>query len=502
MAAPFLQMLEIRKSFPGVKALKGVSFEAFSGESLAMIGANGAGKSTLMNILGGVVQADGGEIYLGGLKTAIYSPADAARHGISFVHQEFSLMPTLSILDNMLVTAFPQRNGLIDYRSGEEMCRKALEQLGFEFNLRMQVRDLSPGDQQIVEIARTLLGNSRIVIFDEPTSSLTSREKERLFEIIRFMKAENKTIIYITHLLDEIFTICERAVILRNGEKVAQSTVQDLTRNEIVEKMIGSKEVTRYFQHHARTPGPVLLTIKDLDREGYLDRVNFSVHRGEVVGLWGLLGSGRTELLRALMGLDPITRGRILLDLGSGEHSLEPGSSKNPMGLVTEDRRTDGLLLPLSIRHNLSLANLRSFISKLWPFLTRKREETAAQEYVKKLNIKSTSIEQRVATLSGGNQQKVVVGRWLQTNPLVYLMDEPTRGLDVEAKAELHSIISDLADNGAAVLLVSSDLDEIMSLSDRFLVMVRGRLVKELPGNATKHELLATASGLNSRGGD
>jgi ABC-type sugar transport system ATPase subunit len=489
-------MAGIKKSFPGVKALKGVSFEAYPGESLAMIGANGAGKSTLMNILGGVVQADEGDIRIDGQKTPIHSPADAARLGIAFVHQELALMPTLSILDNMLITAFPNHNGLIDYRRGEVLCREALARLGYDFNLHMQVRDLSPGDQQIIEIARTLLGNSRIVIFDEPTSSLTSREKERLFEIIRFMKSQGTTIIYITHLLDEIFTICERVVILRNGEKVAQTMVRDLTRNEIVEKMIGSHEVVSYFQHHARPPGPVLLTVENLEREGYLDRISFSIHRGEVVGLWGLLGSGRTELFRALMGLDPITGGRVLIDLGRGAHPIKPRSGKNPMGLITEDRRTDGLLLPMSIRHNLSLANLRSFISRLWPFIARRREEAAAKEYVRKLNIRSTSIEQSVATLSGGNQQKIVVGRWLQTAPLVFLMDEPTRGLDVEAKVELHSIISELADSGAAVVFVSSDLDEIMSLSDRFLIMVRGRLVKELPRDTTKHELLATASGI------
>jgi ABC-type sugar transport system ATPase subunit len=470
LTAPSLVMTGIKKSFPGVKALKGVSFEAFPGESLAMIGANGAGKSTLMNILGGVVLPDEGQISIDGKETLIHSPSEAARRGIAFVHQELALMPTLSILDNMLISSFPTRNGLIDYDRGEVLCREALSRLGYEFNLRMQVRDLSPGDQQIVEIARTLLGKSRIVI-------------------------------YITHLLDEIFTICEKAVILRNGEKVAQSAVKELTRDGIVEKMIGSQEVVSYFQHHARQPGPELLTVENLQREGYLDNINFSIHRGEVVGLWGLLGSGRTELFRAMMGLDQITGGRILVDMGRGARPIRPRSGKNPMGLVTEDRRTDGLLLPLSIRNNLSLANLRNFISRLWPFIARTREEAAANEYVRKLNIKSTSIEQRVATLSGGNQQKVVVGRWLQTNPLVFLMDEPTRGLDVEAKAELHSIISGLADSGAAVLFVSSDLDEIMSLSDRFLVMVRGRLVKELPRETTKHELLATASGITATKG-
>jgi len=496
LSNPVLRMVDIRKSFPGVDALKGVTFEAFAGEATALIGANGAGKSTLMNVLGGVIVADAGHIQIGDEPVTIRSPADASRHGVAFVHQELAIMPTLSILDNMLISAFPGRNGFIDYGKGEKLCRDALSKLGYTFNLRTQVRDLSPGDQQIVEIARTLLGNSRILIFDEPTSSLTSREKERLFEIIRIMKSHASAIIYITHLLDEVFTMCERAVIMRNGAKVAESMIGDLTRNDIVEKMIGSQEVVNYFRHHERKPGEVLLTVENLEREGFLENVNFSLRMGEVVGLWGLLGSGRTELFRALMGLDPINRGRIRLHKGGNIVEMNPTNARKVMGLLTEDRRTDGLLLPMPIRNNMSLANLRNLLSRLWPFVARAREEQVTREYVKKLNIKSTSIEQRVATLSGGNQQKVVVGRWLQTKPLIFLLDEPTRGLDVEAKAELHAIVGDLADSGAAVLIVSSDLDEIISLCDRFLVMVRGRIVKEFPGDATKHELLATASGI------
>ncbi len=497
MSNPFLRMVDIRKRFPGVEALKGVTFEAFASEATALIGANGAGKSTLMNVLGGVIAADNGHIEIDGVQATIRAPAEASRHGVAFVHQELALMPTLSILDNMLISDFPGRKGFIDYGSGEKLCRDALAQLGYDFALRTQVRDLSPGDQQIVEIARTLLGKTKIVIFDEPTSSLTSREKERLFEIIGIMKSRGTTIIYITHLLDEVFTVCERAVIMRNGAKVAESMIGDLTREAIVEKMIGSHEVVNYFQHRERKPGDLLLSVENLQREGFLDNVSFTLRRGEVVGLWGLLGSGRTELFRALMGLDQINAGRIKLHRDGSVVELKPKNAHKVMGLLTEDRRTDGLLLPMSIRLNMSLANLRNLLSRLRPFIARASEERITREYVTKLNIKSTSIEQKVGTLSGGNQQKVVVGRWLQTKPLIFLLDEPTRGLDVEAKAELHSIVGDLADSGAAVLIVSSDLDEIISLSDRFLVMVRGRIVEEFPGAVTKHRLLATASGIS-----
>ena len=500
MSDPFLRMVDVRKRFPGVDALKSVTLEAYAGEAVALIGANGAGKSTLMNVLGGVIAPDGGYIEIDGKRAAFRTPAEASRDGVAFVHQELALMPTLNILDNMLITSFPRRKGLIDYRAGEELCRNALKQLGYDFPLRTRVRDLSPGDQQIVEIARTLLGKSRIVIFDEPTSSLTSREKERLFEIIRIMKSRGTAIIYITHLLDEVFTVCERAVIMRNGAKVAESRIADLTRGQIVEKMIGSQEAVAYFQHHERRPGEVLLTVEHLNREGFLDDVSFTLRSGEVVGLWGLLGSGRTELFRALMGLDPIHRGRIRLHKpGSEVVDLSPQRAHSVMGMLTEDRRTDGLLLPMSIRLNMSIANLKNLLYRGWPFVYRAREESVTREYVKKLNIRSTSIEQRVAALSGGNQQKVVVGRWLQTKPLIFLLDEPTRGLDVEAKAELHAIVANMADAGAAVVIVSSDLDEIMSLSDRYLVMVRGRIVKEYSALATKHELLATASGISAQ---
>jgi len=502
VSTPLLRMVDVRKRFPGVDALKGVTLEACAGEAVALIGANGAGKSTLMNVLGGVISPDSGHIEIDGKRVALRTAAEASRHGIAFVHQELALMPTLSILDNMLITAFPERHGLVDYRAGEELCRKALDQLGYEFPLRTRVRDLSPGDQQIVEIARTLLGNARIVIFDEPTTSLTSREKERLFAIIQIMKSRGTGIIYITHLLDEVFTVCERAVIMRNGAKVAENGIAELTRGQIVEKMIGSQEVVAYFQHRERRPGEVLLTVEHLRREGFLDDISFSLRSGEVVGLWGLLGSGRTELFRALMGLDPIQGGRIRLHRpGSKVVELSPQSARRVMGMLTEDRRTDGLLLPLSIRVNMSLANLRNLLSRGWPFVSRAREESVTRAYVAKLNIKSTSIEQKVATLSGGNQQKVVVGRWLQTKPLIFLLDEPTRGLDVEAKAELHAIVADMADAGAAVVIVSSDLDEIMSLSDRYLVMVRGRIVKEYSAAATKHQLLATGSGISASEG-
>jgi ribose transport system ATP-binding protein len=310
------------------------------------------------------------------------------------------------------------------------------------------------------------------------------------------LKSQGVTIIYITHLLDEVFNVCERAVILRNGETVAAEMIASLTRDDIVARMIGADAAVTYFQRAARTPGDTLLTVENLRRTGFIEDASFTLHKGEVVGLWGLLGSGRTELFRALVGLDPPDGGRVHIHNPDGVLPVTRKNAKRFFGYITEDRRADGLLLPMAIRVNISLASLRNLLSRVWPFVSLRKEQNASREYVKRLNLKSTSIEQRVATLSGGNQQKVVVARWLLTTPRVFLLDEPTRGLDVEAKAELHAIISDLAASGAAVLVVSSDLDEIMSLSDRFLVMVRGHIVEELPGSTSKHELLATASGV------
>lgn len=284
---------------------------------------------------------------------------------------------------------------------------------------------------------------------------------------------------------------------MRNGTKVAEAMIGDLTRSDIVEKMIGSQEIVEYFKHQERKPGEVLLTVDNLQREGFLEDISFTLRRGEVVGLWGLLGSGRTELFRALMGLDQTYAGHVRVHQDGSTVNMNSRNAWKMMGYLTEDRRTDGLLLPMSIRLNMSLANLRDLLSRFWPFVSRSKEERITVDYVAKLNIKSTSVEQVVRTLSGGNQQKVVVGRWLQTKPSIFLLDEPTRGLDVEAKGELHEIVGDLADSGAAVMVVSSDLDEIMSLCDRFLVMVRGRIVNAFPREVTKNELLAAASGIS-----
>lgn len=494
-ATPYLRMTGIAKSFPGVQALKNVNLEAYPGEAIALIGANGAGKSTLMNVLGGVITKDEGTIEVDGQAIELHSPADATSNGIAFVHQEISVLATLSVVDNMFISQYPTRSNLIDYGAAVETCRKVLARLGSELDPTALVRNLSPGEQQLVEIGRALLGNPRIVIFDEPTSSLTGREKQRLFEVIRALKSDGVTVIYITHFLDEVFEICERAVVLRNGETVGNGLIADLTYQDIVRLMIGETDLDASSDRVSAEPGDVVLRVQGLERRGVLRDISFELRSGEVVGLWGLLGSGRTELARTIVGLDPLDTGEILLR-HSEETSLspmKPNEAKAYIGMVTENRRDEGLLLRLSVRENMSLASLRSLVSA-WPIVNKKKESEVADQLVDRLKIKITNLEQPVSTLSGGNQQKVVVGRWLQRNPVIYIMDEPTRGLDIGAKAEIRNEIERLANAGAAILLISSDIDEILSLSDRYLVVNHGQIVDKLPGDATKMQLMTSAT--------
>jgi len=490
-----LRMTKVDKKFPGVQALEGVSFDAYAGEAVALIGANGAGKSTLMNVLGGVVKPDSGEILINSEAAEIHNASDATKYGIAFVHQEMAMMPTLTIAENMFISTFPTQAGLINFKKTNELSAKALARLGCHFPPKTRVSHLSPGDRQMVEIARALLSEPKIIIFDEPTSSLTAREKKRLFDVISTLKKEGVTIIYITHLLEEVFSICERAYVLRNGEIVGGGMIKDLTYQKVVELMIGTKKVEEYFEHKTGKIGDVLLKVNNLNRKGVLYNINFELRKGEVLGLWGLLGSGRTELLRSIIGLDPIDSAQISIKENGTAKSIQPKEAKKWIGMVTENRREEGLLLPKSVLANISLANLRNMISKIWPMVNARKETTLAKKYVDRLDIKISSLEQKIATLSGGNQQKVVVGRWLERNPIIFFMDEPTRGLDVSAKAEIRKIISELAEEGAAVLVVSSEIEEIMSISDRYLVMSQGKIVKELTKQATRDDLIAAAAG-------
>jgi ABC-type sugar transport system ATPase subunit len=488
-----LVMTGICKRFAGVTALDDASLSVVAGEAHALVGANGAGKSTMMNVLGGVIRRDQGEILIDGSPAEFHDPREARRHGIGVVHQELNMLLPMTVAENVLIDELPTRAGLIDRAAMAEKVRVLLKRLGCQFDVDDVVENLSIGDRQMVEVARALSCDPGILIFDEPTSSLSTREKERLFEVITALKRSGVAIVYITHFLHEIMEVCDRVTVMRNGRTVATSVLAETTLGEVVQQMLGDVQQQVRLRPPKKAGGEPLLVARDLTRQGLLDHVSLELHAGEIVGLWGLLGSGRTEILRALVGLDPLDGGSLRF-AGSGTlEAITPARLHAHTGFVTEDRRGEGLLLPLPVVSNVSFANLDALTGPAG-LIDRKKERSFAQRLVDRLHIKISSLAQPVRTLSGGNQQKVVFARWLGTGAGLFLLDEPTRGLDVNAKSEILRLTTELASAGAGVLIVCSDLEELMRVCDRYLVVHRGRIVGELPGNADKESLMRSVS--------
>jgi ABC-type sugar transport system ATPase subunit len=485
-----LRMEGISKAYAGVAVLRDASLEAHGGEAVALVGANGAGKSTLMNILGGDVISDHGHISIDDSDVVIRSAREAALKGIAFVHQELAMLPTLTVADNIFIDNLPTAGPFISTGEMRRRSRELLERLGSSVSPESRVEELSIGDRQLVEIARALRHQPRIIIFDEPTSSLTEPERRRLFKVIAGLKAEGVVIIYITHFLDEIFSVCERVIVMRNGETVWSSAIGEVDPAKVVHLMLGVLAGEGRMREPAVSQGEPLLQVSGLRRAGVLKDISFEIRAGEIVGLWGLLGSGRTELLRAMVGLDPIDSGTILWNGKSGVSKITPRQLHGEVGFVTEDRRGEGIHLSLSVRDNIALPNLKSLLNH-FRLIDAGRERALAQATIGRLHIKASGQDQAVGTLSGGNQQKIVFGRWLAANPRLFLLDEPTRGLDVSAKSEIMRLTVDLASQGCGVLLVSSELEELMRVCDRYLVMNRGSLVDELAGSVSAYELMA-----------
>jgi ABC-type sugar transport system ATPase subunit len=485
-------MQAICKAFPGVLALDHADLTARSGRVTALVGANGAGKSTLMNILGGIVNRDSGEIVIAGLPVALRTPIESLQAGISFVQQELNSLPTMSISENIFIDAFPQRFGRIDYAESLRRSRELLQRLGSDVDPATIVGDLGLGDRQLVEIARALRRDPKILIFDEPTSSLSARERARLLDVVRGLKAEGVAIIYISHFLDEIFAVSDDVVVMRNGRTVFSGETQLLNERALVRYMMGGRENEAQLQKLRLAEPLELLRVEGLSRGDTLKDVTITLRAGEVVGLWGLLGAGRTELLRALVGLDPIDGGALSWSGEGRTVSISPAELYRRAGFVTEDRRGEGLFLGMSVGDNIVMPNLDA-VSRLG-LVRRAEQRRTAAAMIERLGVKVSSQDQKVATLSGGNQQKVVFARWLVSAPKLLLLDEPTRGLDVNAKTEILRLVNELADAGTAVLLVSSELEELTRVCDRYLVMVRGRIVTELAGQATREQLVHALS--------
>ena len=493
---PLLEIRHISKRFPGVRALHDVHLSLHPGEVLAVVGENGAGKSTLMKILAGVQTPDAGEIRVDNQPVSLTSVREAQQAGISLIHQELNLADNLGVGANIFLGREPTRRfGLIDGPSIESRSRAVLEQIGLDVAPGALVRTLALGQRQLVEIAKAISVESRILIMDEPTSSLSQRESERLFEVIRALSHEGVSIIYITHRLSEVEKIADRVVVLRDGENAGELAKSEIDRDKIVRLMVG-RDVSQFYARTQHAIGDVVLKIENLVTPANPGRqVSASVRKGEVVGIAGLVGAGRTELLQTIFGVDHALAGRVLV---SNEH-VTSGSPTDAISagiaLVPEDRKGHGLLLEMSVRDNISIAALREHL-KAAGLLDRGFEDRAAASATRDLGIATPSAAQVVRLLSGGNQQKVVLGKWLATEPRVLLLDEPTRGVDVGAKHEIFRIIEGLAKRGMAILFASSELEEIIGISDRVLVMHAGRITGELSrGELSEEAIMRLATG-------
>ncbi len=498
MSEYVLEMRDITKRFPGVLALDQAHLELRSGEVHCLVGENGAGKSTMMKILAGAQPADSGEILLDGAPTAIHSPYHAQQLGISMIYQEFNLSPYLSVAENIFLGREPRigRSPFIDWQRMYRDAREVLARVKVELDVRRPVNELSVAQQQMVEIAKALSVQARIIVMDEPSATLTDHELAALFALIKTLRRQGIGLIYISHRLEEIFEIGDRVTVMRDGRHVATNAVCDVTREDIIRMMVG-RTLTEEYPKEFFQRGAERLRVERLSRDGVFEDVSFSLHTGEIVGLTGLVGAGRTEVARAIFGADRKTSGQIYLDGAPIEVRSPRDAIRHGIGLLTEDRKNQGLVLGMTVRENTTLANLVAVL--VGPFIDRRKERAVTDQYVRELQIKTPSMEQIVQNLSGGTQQKVVLAKWLFTNSKVLIFDEPTRGIDVGAKTEIFKLINALVRRGVAVLVISSELPEVLGICDRILVMHEGRLAGELSRqDADQEAIMRLATGIRA----
>ena len=482
----------ITKTFGGVTALAGVSFNIARGECHGLLGENGAGKSTLGKILAGIHRADAGELRLAGTKHTFHSPREAVRAGIGMVHQELAFCPDLTVAENLCLGRYPRRAGLLaDRRAMTDRARQLLGEIGITLDVAQPMHALTTGQEQLVQIAAAVGTGANILVFDEPTSSLSETEAGHLFELIERLKQRGGTLIYVSHRLPEVLRLCDRISVLRDGHYIGTLDRASATQDKVVQMMIG-RSVREFFpQHLATAPGAVKLRVANLSSPGKFTNVTFEVRAGEIVGVAGLVGAGRSAVAQAIFGLDSAATGTVeVAGQPVGRHAMRHG-----VGLVPEDRKRQGLILSMSCRRNFSLVILDRL--RRWGLLNHRQEATEAGKLFDRLRVKTPSLETPVSSLSGGNQQKVVIAKWLARQLKVLIVDEPTRGVDVGAKAEIHALLDELARRGCAVVLISSELPEVLNLATRILVMRAGRLVGEVPRRAaTPDNLLRLMAGI------
>ena len=489
--SPLLEMRSITKEFPGVKALDGVDFELEGGEVHVLLGENGAGKSTLIKMFSGAYRPDEGDILLDGEKVNISSAMEAQRLGIATIYQEFNLVPQLTVAENIFLGRQPRRFGVIDRRGMRRAARELLERMKVRVDPDARVDSLGVARRQMVEIAKALNLDARILIMDEPTASLSGQEVERLFEIIHGLKQDDVGVVFISHHLEEVAEIGDRVTVLRDGrfvDRVPAST----GRPEFVRLMVG-RDIEDQFPRRKPETGEVLLEVRNLSRAGVLEDVSFELRAGEVVGVAGIVGAGRTELAEAIFGSVPADSGEIVV----GGEALRPGdpreAKRRGIGFITEDRQGEGIVPPLSVAENLGLAALWQNTNA--GFVNGRKQRRQAKEMVGGLNIRTPGVGQEIRYLSGGNQQKVVIGKWLLADSRILIMDEPTRGIDVGAKVEIYELMNELTANGAGILMISSELPEVLGMSDRVLVMSAGRIAGELSAEeATQESVMELAT--------
>lgn len=476
-SAPIVELVGVSKQFGAVQALRGVDLALYPGEIHALVGENGAGKSTLVKILAGIHRPDAGVINLDGQAVELHNPAQARDAGIAVIQQEPTLFPDLNVAENVFMGRHPRdRFGRVDWKRMYQEVERLLTSLGVRLNVYTPVRGLSVADQQLVEIAKALSLQSRVLIMDEPTAALSAHEVHQLFTIARQLRERDVAILFVSHRLEEIFELAERVTVFRDGMRVATAPIEELTTEQIIRQMVGRELETLYPKSEVE-PGEVILEVAHLTCKGVFEDISFQVRRGEILGFAGLVGAGRTEVARVIFGIDRADAGEIRI-AGKPVRITSPGSAmKHGIAYVPEDRHQHGLIMDFSIARNMTLPILRQ--TSILGLMNQRREREVAQDYSAQLQVRSSGIEQLVRALSGGNQQKVVLAKWLITNPTVLILDEPTRGIDVGSKAEVHRIISQFAREGLAIILISSDLPEVLAMADRVLVMHEGRVAAE-----------------------
>jgi ribose transport system ATP-binding protein len=503
-STPFVSVRSVSKSYGGAQALRRASLSVFPGEVHGLVGANGAGKSTLIRILAGLTQPDDGDILVEGKRVVADSPHIASGLGMSFIHQELAFVPGMTVIENIML-GMPKKTrlGVVDWRAIAKDVAPIAARVGVRAPLDANARGLSTAENWLIAIARALVLKARLIVMDEPTAALSASEAERLFSIIHDLQRSGVAVLYVSHRLDEILELCQRVTVFRDGRSVAELAGPDLTRPAMVEAIVGGVLERPVIRTNARSSTERVLSVRDLARAPKVKGVSFDLRKGEVLGLGGLVGAGRTELARLLFGVDRPDEGSMTLE-GKPYAPRSPADAvKSGVGLVPEERRVEGLILSKSLTFNVGLANLQSIVfHQALPFISGSRRKALAERAIRSLAIKTTSTETTVGRLSGGNQQKVLIARWLTSKPKVLILDEPTRGVDVGARAEIHRLIRSLASEGMAVLVISSEPEELPDMCDRALVMAEGRIVGELAGEELTRQRIIAASYASAHGTD